>query len=139
MGRDEEVADHYSVLGLPSGEDGSKLPPEAIRKAYYVKAKALHPDKRPNSHNAAAHRDFQKLLNSYEVLKDEKTRKRFDAECKAARDAKRRKVVAVATTASDLKAPSGAAAQAKFRAKELRYVLEVTWSKKERQYILMVN
>ncbi|XP_050236747.1 uncharacterized protein LOC126686648 [Mercurialis annua] len=36
----------------------------------------LHPDKNPNDPNARA--NFQKLLSSYEILKDPRTRKQFD-------------------------------------------------------------
>ncbi|CAH9138216.1 unnamed protein product [Cuscuta epithymum] len=140
MGRlDEEAAaaDHYSVLGLPSGEEGSKLSQKVIRKAYYVKAMVLHPDKRPaDSHSAAAaHRDFQKLLNSYEILKEERSRKRFDDECKAARDAaKRRKVDPKAPNEAASAAEAAAEAEFRRRAEELRYVLEVTWTRKNRDY-----
>ncbi|GER34472.1 DNAJ heat shock N-terminal domain-containing protein [Striga asiatica] len=72
---DSEV-DHYSVLGLPSGEEGSKLTDQEINKAYRSKARELHPDKRRDDPNA--HANFLKLQTSYEVLKDEKARKLFD-------------------------------------------------------------
>lgn len=72
---DVEV-DHYVVLGLPSGEQGSKLSEKEIKKAYLSKALELHPDKRPDDPNA--HDNFQKLKNSYEILKDEKARVIFD-------------------------------------------------------------
>lgn len=36
----------------------------------------MHPDTRPNDPNAVA--EFQSLLASYEILKDEKARKYFD-------------------------------------------------------------
>ncbi|GAV77246.1 DnaJ domain-containing protein/RRM_6 domain-containing protein [Cephalotus follicularis] len=68
--------DHYSVLGLPSGEEGAKLTEKEISKAYKLKALELHPDKRPD--DPSAHDNFQKLKTSYEVLKDEKARKLFD-------------------------------------------------------------
>ncbi|GJV04031.1 DnaJ homolog subfamily C member 17 [Tanacetum coccineum] len=68
--------DHYLVLGLPSGEEGSKLTEKEITKAYRLKALELHPDKRPDDPNAPA--DFQKLQTSYQILKDEKGRKLFD-------------------------------------------------------------
>ncbi|KAI3447917.1 hypothetical protein Pfo_004582 [Paulownia fortunei] len=69
-------ADHYVVLGLPSGEEGARLSEQDINKAYRSKARELHPDKRRDDPNA--HADFLKLQTSYEVLKDEKTRKLFD-------------------------------------------------------------
>ncbi|KAL4581986.1 hypothetical protein LXL04_006523 [Taraxacum kok-saghyz] len=68
--------DHYIFLGLPSGEEGSKLSEKEITKAYRLKALELHPDKRPNDPNAPA--NFQKLQTSYQILKDEKARKLFD-------------------------------------------------------------
>ncbi|KZV24887.1 dnaJsubfamily C member 17 [Dorcoceras hygrometricum] len=72
---DVEV-DHYVVLGLPSGEEGTRLSEQEINKAYRSKARELHPDKRRDDPNA--HADFLKLQTSYEVLKDEKARKLFD-------------------------------------------------------------
>ncbi|KAL5706340.1 hypothetical protein ACHQM5_024523 [Ranunculus cassubicifolius] len=72
----EVEIDHYQLLGLPSGEEGSKLTQNEISKAYRSKALELHPDKRRNDPNA--HDNFQKLKSSYEILKDEKARKLFD-------------------------------------------------------------
>lgn len=72
---DVEV-DHYAVLGLPSGEQGSKLSQKEIKKAYHSKSLELHPDKRPDDPNA--HENFQKLKTSYEILKDQKARLVFD-------------------------------------------------------------
>ncbi|KAL8551741.1 hypothetical protein ACS0TY_000709 [Phlomoides rotata] len=72
---DVEV-DHYDALGLPSGEEGSRLSEQEINKAYRSKARELHPDKRPDDPNANA--NFQKLQTSYSVLKDETARKLFD-------------------------------------------------------------
>lgn len=68
--------DHYVVLGLPSGEQGSKLSEKEIKKAYHSKSLELHPDKRPDDPNA--HENFQKLKTSYEILKDQKARLAFD-------------------------------------------------------------
>ncbi|KAF3455572.1 hypothetical protein FNV43_RR00205 [Rhamnella rubrinervis] len=93
--------DHYSVLGLPSGEEGAELTEKEISRAYKAKALELHPDKRP--HDPNAHSNFQKLKSSYDILKDEKARKLFDYLLKvkkeqlrgqSERDAKRRKMVA---------------------------------------------
>lgn len=55
---DMEV-DHYAVLGLPSGEQGSKLSQQQIKKAYHAKSLKLHPDKKPDDPNA--HANFRKL------------------------------------------------------------------------------
>ncbi|KAL5561245.1 hypothetical protein UlMin_030992 [Ulmus minor] len=68
--------DHYSVLGLPTGEEGAKLTEKEISKAYKAKALVLHPDKRPDDPNA--HANFQRVKTSYEILKDDKARKLFD-------------------------------------------------------------
>ncbi|XP_042501898.1 dnaJ homolog subfamily C member 17-like [Macadamia integrifolia] len=96
----EVELDHYEILGLRSGEDGAKLTEKDISKAYKIKALKLHPDKRPNDPNA--HSEFQKLKTSYEILKDEKTRKLFDELLQIKRDqrlrqsqydAKRRKLM----------------------------------------------
>lgn len=92
--------DHYSILGLPTGEDGAKLTEKEISKAYKVKALELHPDK--NRDDPKAHDKFQRLKSSYEILKDEKARKLFDDLLKvkleqqrrhSERDAKKRKMV----------------------------------------------
>lgn len=92
--------DHYSVLGLPSGEEGAQLSEKEISKAYRAKALELHPDKRLDDPNA--HANFQKLKTSYEILKDEKARKLFDDLLRVKReqllrrsqqDSKRRKMV----------------------------------------------
>uniref|UniRef100_A0A5B7B132 Putative DnaJ domain-containing protein n=1 Tax=Davidia involucrata TaxID=16924 RepID=A0A5B7B132_DAVIN len=80
---DVEV-DHYSVLGLLSGEEGAKLSEKDISRAYRSKALELHPDKRPDDPNA--HANFQKLKTSYEILKDEKARKLFDDLLRIKRD-----------------------------------------------------
>jgi curved DNA-binding protein CbpA len=69
--------DHYSRLGLPSGEEGTKLDKIAIRKAYRAKALQLHPDKRPNDPDANA--KFQRLQSSYATLMDPQARKQFDS------------------------------------------------------------
>ncbi|CAN6554577.1 unnamed protein product [Malus baccata var. baccata] len=80
--------DHYKVLGLPSGEEGSKLTENDIKKAYRAKALVLHPDKRPDDPDAPA--NFQSLMSSYEILKDEKARKLFDDLLRVKRDQQRR-------------------------------------------------
>ncbi|GKF25717.1 DnaJ homolog subfamily C member 17, partial [Tanacetum coccineum] len=70
--------DHYTVLGLPTGEKGLNLSSKDIKKAYKWKALELHPDKKPNNPNAVA--DFQKLQASFDILKDEYGRKVFNHE-----------------------------------------------------------
>lgn len=72
---DEEL-DHYSILGLPAGEEGAKVSDTEIKKAYKKKALELHPDKRHA--DKQAHADIQQLYASYAILKDEKARKLFD-------------------------------------------------------------
>lgn len=72
----DDQVDHYVILGLPSGEEGAKLSIEAISKAYRKKALELHPDKRPG--DKEAHANFQQLVASNNILKDEKARKSFD-------------------------------------------------------------
>ncbi|PWA76303.1 hypothetical protein CTI12_AA235850 [Artemisia annua] len=68
--------DHYIILGLPSGKKGTKVSMDEIKQAYRIKALELHPDKRGDDPNAVA--EFQQLQASYEILKDEETRKAFD-------------------------------------------------------------
>jgi DnaJ homolog subfamily C member 17 len=70
--------DHYTVLGLPTGEKGLKVSSIDIKKAYKQKALELHPDKQPNNPNAVA--DFQKLQASFDILKDEFARDVFNHE-----------------------------------------------------------
>ncbi|GJS01124.1 mitochondrial intermediate peptidase [Tanacetum coccineum] len=70
--------DHYIILGLPSGKQGTKVSMDEIKQAYRMKALELHPDKRGDDPNAVV--DFQQLQASYEILKDEKTRKAFDVD-----------------------------------------------------------
>ncbi|CAA6655956.1 unnamed protein product [Spirodela intermedia] len=95
----EEEEDHYAILGLPSGEEGAKLSIKEIEKAYKVKARECHPDKRRDDPDATA--VFQRLVSSFEILKDEAARKAFDDLLRARRerllresrhDAKRRKL-----------------------------------------------
>lgn len=98
---EEDEVDHYAVLGLPSGEEGTSLNLKQIEKAYREQSRLRHPDKRPDDPNATA--DFQRLKSSFELLKDETKRREFDARLHARRDralrdsalsAKRRKLAA---------------------------------------------
>lgn len=84
----DATVDHYVVLGLPSGEEGTTLTEKDINKAYKLKALELHPDKRPDDPNAAS--NFQQLRTSYDILKDEKARKLFDDLLRVKRDNERR-------------------------------------------------
>ncbi|KAJ4849519.1 hypothetical protein Tsubulata_021101 [Turnera subulata] len=68
--------DHYTVLRLPSGEEGERLTEREITRAYKLKALELHPDKRPCDPNA--HANFLKLRSSYDTLMDPVARKNFD-------------------------------------------------------------
>lgn len=84
----DAFVDHYTVLGLPSGEEAANLTDKDINKAYKFKALELHPDKRPDDPNAAS--NFQQLRTSYDILKDEKARKLFDDLLRVKRDNQRR-------------------------------------------------
>ncbi|XP_031481812.1 uncharacterized protein LOC116251592 isoform X2 [Nymphaea colorata] len=68
--------DHYAVLGLPSGIEGTKISESEIRKAYKAKALRYHPDKRPDDPTAAAR--FMTIQTSYEILVDVSARKAYD-------------------------------------------------------------
>ncbi|XP_020094934.1 pre-mRNA-splicing factor cwf23-like [Ananas comosus] len=72
-----EFVDHYSVLGLPSGEEGAKLTLGEIKKAFRAQSLSRHPDKRPADPAATA--DFQRLLASYDALRHPSTRRLLDA------------------------------------------------------------
>lgn len=69
--------DHYKVLDLPSGSEGAKLTLIEITKKYKAKALLLHPDKRLDYPHAGS--EFQQLKESYDILKDPESRKKFDA------------------------------------------------------------
>ena len=94
--------DHYSILGLPSGEYGAKLTEKEITRAYKVMAVLLHPDKNPYDPKATA--KFQRLKSSYDVLKDDNARRLFDDQLRRhyERDAKRRKMDSDFARVSDL-------------------------------------
>ncbi|KAI1322868.1 DnaJ domain-containing protein [Xylariaceae sp. FL0255] len=66
------VEDHYAVLGVSS--DASA---EDIQRAYRSLAWMYHPD-RNHGNEAIATTKFQQILASFEVLKDEDRRRRYD-------------------------------------------------------------
>ncbi|XP_077246724.1 uncharacterized protein LOC143886565 isoform X1 [Tasmannia lanceolata] len=88
---DLEDDDHYKILGLPAGEEGTKLTLKEIEKAYRTKARICHPDKNPNDPHAKS--TFQKLQSSYEILKNETARKAFDDLIRAKLDRIRRETL----------------------------------------------
>ena len=65
------MKDYYEVIGVGSNAEHSQ-----IREAFIARAKLYHPD--VNDGSEEAERKFKKLIEAYEVLSDETSRKTYD-------------------------------------------------------------
>ncbi len=82
---------YYSILGVDSDANGSQ-----IKKRYRKLAVKYHPDKNPG--DKGAEERFREVTEVYEVLKDEKKRKKYDIEHGFILSKKKRVDVEVETT-----------------------------------------
>ena len=75
----DEAPTFYAVLGVKR-----KATQDEIKKAYRLAARTWHPDvnKEPD-----AHEQFLKIQNAYEILKEDQTRRKYDAGLKFEKDA----------------------------------------------------
>ena len=67
----------YDVLGVKTNATQSK-----IRKAFYLKARKMHPDKNPGDENAKV--KFQQLSEAYHILSEPSRRAKYDAQGQSA-------------------------------------------------------
>lgn len=65
------MPDYYEVLGLAQGASQ-----EDIRKSFRALALKYHPDKNKNSEESK--QKFMKIVEAYEVLSNEQTRKKYN-------------------------------------------------------------
>ena len=70
-GRSVKDTGFYDMLGVPTDADSA-----AIKKAYYKKARKMHPDKNPDDPEANA--KFQTLGQAYQTLSDDALRAKYD-------------------------------------------------------------
>jgi curved DNA-binding protein CbpA len=71
-----EGSDYYTILSIPKDADA-----ETIRKAYYARAKQLHPDKvrsLPEPTRSQAVAIFKRVAEGYQTLSDPQLRKAYD-------------------------------------------------------------
>jgi DnaJ-domain-containing protein 1 len=70
-GGDVASTEYYDALEVaPAATAGE------IKRAYYLLARKLHPDKNPD--DPEAHQKFQRIGEAYQVLSDESLRKKYD-------------------------------------------------------------
>jgi DnaJ-class molecular chaperone len=72
-----EGSDYYKILSVPSDADE-----DTIRKAYYTRARQLHPDRVrsfPEPTRSQAIAIFKRVAEAYQTLTDPELRKAYDA------------------------------------------------------------